>query len=86
MFGKDQAEHHDIQGTLNHFMRDDEVRRSSYLLVSRHEASKVINQKLKSQQKVPVEHIFETSKTGALTGRFYCQHVLAERPITFRWV
>ncbi|MFB8735973.1 hypothetical protein ACEQPO_26805 [Bacillus sp. SL00103] len=27
LFGKDQAEHHDIQGTLNHFIRDDEVRR-----------------------------------------------------------
>jgi len=69
LFGKDQAEHHDMQGTLNHFIRDDEVRRSSYLLVSRHEASKVINQKLKSQQKVPVEHIFETSKNRSFNGK-----------------
>ncbi|MED1479270.1 Ger(x)C family spore germination protein [Bacillus altitudinis] len=69
LFGKKQAEHHDIQGTLNHFIRDDEVRRSSYLLVSRHEASKVINQKLKSQQKVPVEHIFETSKNRSFNGK-----------------
>ena len=69
LFGKDQAEHHDMQGTLNHFIRDDEVRRSSYLLVSRHDASKVINQKLKSQQKVPVEHIFETSKNRSFNGK-----------------
>ncbi|MES1034914.1 Ger(x)C family spore germination protein [Bacillus pumilus] len=69
LFGKDQAEHHDIQGTLNHFIRDDEVRRSSYLLVSRGDASKVINQKLKSQQKVPVEHIFETSKNRNFNGK-----------------
>lgn len=69
LFGKTQAEHHDIQGTLNHFIRDDEVRRSSYLLVSRGDASKVINQKLKSQQKVPVEHIFETSKNRSFNGK-----------------
>ncbi|MFN3090418.1 Ger(x)C family spore germination protein [Bacillus pumilus] len=69
LFGKNQAEHHDIQGTLNHFIRDDEVRRSSYLLVSRNDASKVINQKLKSQQKVPVEHIFETSKNRSFNGK-----------------
>ncbi|MEH7652597.1 Ger(x)C family spore germination protein [Bacillus safensis] len=69
LFGRNQAEHHDIQGTLNHFIRDDEVRRSSYLLVSRGDASKVINQKLKSQQKVPVEHIFETSKNRSFNGK-----------------
>ncbi|MBD3859206.1 Ger(x)C family spore germination protein [Bacillus sp. 28A-2] len=69
LFGKKQAEHHDIQGTLNHFIRDDEVRRSSYLLVSRDDASKVINQRLKSQQKVPVEHIFETSKNRSFNGK-----------------
>ncbi|WP_458109885.1 Ger(x)C family spore germination protein [Bacillus zhangzhouensis] len=69
LFGKSQAERHDIQGTLNHFIRDDEVRRSSYLLVSRDHASKVINQKLKSQQKVPVEHIFETSKNRSFNGK-----------------
>lgn len=69
LFGKNQAEHHDIQGTLNHFIRDDEVRRSSYILVSRGDASKVINQKLKSQQKVPVEHIFETSKNRSFNGK-----------------
>ncbi|APT51132.1 spore gernimation protein GerA [Bacillus safensis] len=69
LFGKNQAKHHDIQGTLNHFIRDDEVRRSSYLLVSRDDASKVINQKLKSQQKVPVEHIFETSKNRNFNGK-----------------
>ncbi|AVM25648.1 Ger(x)C family spore germination protein [Bacillus pumilus] len=69
LFGKNQAEHHDIQATLNHFIRDDEVRRSSYLLVSRDDASKVINQKLKSQQKVPVEHIFETSKNRNFNGK-----------------
>ncbi|PAC81908.1 spore gernimation protein GerA [Bacillus sp. 7788] len=69
LFGKNQAEHHDIQGTLNHFIRDDEVRRSSYLLVSRNDASKVINQKLKSQQKVPVENIFETSKNRSFNGK-----------------
>ncbi|MFJ5964373.1 Ger(x)C family spore germination protein [Bacillus sp. NPDC093026] len=69
LFGRSQAEHHDIQGTLNHFIRDNEVRRSSYLLVSRDDASKVINQKLKSQQKVPVEHIFETSKNRNFNGK-----------------
>ncbi|MFS3915086.1 Ger(x)C family spore germination protein [Bacillus australimaris] len=69
LFGKGQAEHHDIQGTLNHFIRDDEVRRSSYFLVSRDDAAKVINQKLKSQQKVPVEHIFETSKNRSFNGK-----------------
>ncbi|MDM5321674.1 Ger(x)C family spore germination protein [Bacillus altitudinis] len=69
LFGKTQAEHHDIQGTLNHFIRDDEVRRSSYLLVSRDDASKVINQKLQSLQKVPVEHIFETSKNRKFNGK-----------------
>ncbi|WP_456266248.1 MULTISPECIES: Ger(x)C family spore germination protein [unclassified Bacillus (in: firmicutes)] len=69
LFGRNQAEHHDIQGTLNHFIRDDEVRRSSYLLVSRGDASKIINQKLKSQQKIPVEHIFETSKNRSFNGK-----------------
>lgn len=68
LFGKSQAEQHDIQGTLNHFIRDDEVRRSSYLLVSRDDASKVFTKKLKSQQKVPVEHIFETSKNRNFNG------------------
>ncbi|MED1747361.1 MULTISPECIES: Ger(x)C family spore germination protein [Bacillus] len=69
LFGKSQAEHHDIQGTLNHFIRDDEVRRSSYLLVTRDNASKVINQKINSQQKAPVEHIFETSKNRDYNGK-----------------
>ncbi|CAI7727628.1 Ger(x)C family spore germination protein [Bacillus altitudinis] len=69
LFGKSQAEQHDIQGTLNHFIRDDEVRRSSYLLVTRDNASKVLNQKLNSQQKVPVEHIFETSKNRDYNGK-----------------
>ncbi|MGZ9697778.1 Ger(x)C family spore germination protein [Bacillus safensis] len=69
LIGKSHAEHHDIQGTLNHFIRDDEVRRSSYLLVTRDSASKVINQKLNSQEKVPVEHIFETSKNRDYNGK-----------------
>ncbi|MFS0654153.1 Ger(x)C family spore germination protein [Bacillus sp. 179-C3.3 HS] len=69
LFGKAQAEHHDMLGTINHFIRDDEVRRSSYLLVSRQEASEVINQRLKAQQKTPVEHIFETSKSRRFNGK-----------------
>ncbi|MGE6630279.1 Ger(x)C family spore germination protein [Bacillus sp. NPDC077027] len=69
LFGRKQAEHNDIQGTLNHFIRDDEVRRSSYMLVSRDDADKVIHQKLNSQQKVPVEHIFETSKNRNFNGK-----------------
>ncbi|MDM5299658.1 Ger(x)C family spore germination protein [Bacillus pumilus] len=68
LFGKHQAENQDIQMTLNHFIRDDEVRRSSYLLVTRDAAAKVINQPLKSQQKIPVEHIFETSKNRSFNG------------------
>ncbi|NGY81127.1 Ger(x)C family spore germination protein [Bacillus megaterium] len=67
LIGENLAKHRNIKGLINHFIRDDEVRRSSYVILTKGKASMAI--KMPVKKKIASEKIFDISQNEIYNGK-----------------
>lgn len=67
LMGEKIASKKDILEVLNYFIRDDEVRTSTYLLVAKGSAQKLLT--IQKQKKAPVEKLYDISENVSYSGK-----------------
>ncbi|PRS08640.1 Ger(x)C family spore germination protein [Bacillus atrophaeus] len=70
IFGEKLMSHQNINNFINHFIRDDELRRSSYIFIAKGKAADILTESTPTQQQVmPAEKLIDITNHGGYNGK-----------------